>query len=41
MAKKFFNIEPIYPIIIGGIAMLLVGLLTLTLGNKKQIDIHE
>jgi hypothetical protein len=41
MVKKFFNIEPIYPIIIiiiiiGGIARLLVGLLTLTVGNKNK-----
>ena len=41
LVKEFFNSEPIYAIIVGGIAMILAGLLTLKVETKKQIDIHE
>jgi maltose/moltooligosaccharide transporter len=41
LVKEFFNNESIYAIIVDGIAMKWVGLLTLKVGIKKQIDKHE
>lgn len=39
--KQFFNSEPIYALIIGGVSMIFAGLLTLRVNNKTKIEIHE
>jgi maltose/moltooligosaccharide transporter len=41
LVKEFFNSELIYAIVVGGIALILPGLLTLKLGTEKQIERHE
>ncbi|MEK8179377.1 MFS transporter [Flavobacterium buctense] len=41
LVNTFFNDEPIYALIIGGISMILAGLLTLTVSTNKKIDINE
>jgi maltose/moltooligosaccharide transporter len=41
LVNTFFNDEPIYALIIGGISMILAGLLTLTVSTNKKIDIND
>lgn len=41
LVNTFFNDEPIYALIIGGISMILAGLLTLTVSINKKIDIND
>ncbi|HNP31884.1 MAG TPA: MFS transporter [Flavobacterium sp.] len=41
LVNTFFNNEPIYALIIGGLSMILAGLLTLTVSTNKKIDINE
>lgn len=41
MVNTFFNDEPIYALIIGGISMILAGLLTLTVSTNKKIDFND
>ena len=41
LVNTFFNDEPIYALIIGGLSMILAGLLTLTVATNKKIDINE
>nr|WP_294776712.1 MFS transporter [uncultured Flavobacterium sp.] len=41
LVNTFFNDEPIYALIIGGLSMILAGLLTLTVSTNKKIDINE
>lgn len=39
LVNTFFNDEPIYALIIGGLSMILAGILTLTVATNKKIDI--
>jgi len=41
LVNTFFNDEPIYALIIGGLSMILAGLLTLTVTTNKKIDIND
>jgi maltose/moltooligosaccharide transporter len=41
LVNTFFNDEPIYALIIGGISMILAGVLTLTVSTNKKIDIND
>jgi len=41
LVNTFFNDEPIYALIIGGLSMILAGFLTLTVSTNKKIDINE
>ncbi|RIA08626.1 maltose/moltooligosaccharide transporter [Flavobacteriaceae bacterium MAR_2010_72] len=41
MLNNFFNNEPIYALIVGGISMILSGLLTLAVTDKPTIQIDE
>ena len=41
LVKKFFNNEPIYALIIGGVSMILAGFLTLTVTTSSKININE
>ena len=41
LVNTFFNDEPIYALIIGGISMILAGILTLTVSTNKKIDIND
>jgi maltose/moltooligosaccharide transporter len=41
LVKTFFNNEPIYALIIGGISMILAGFLTLTVTTSSKININE
>ena len=41
IVKQFFQNEPIYALLIGGISMIFAGLLTLRVNNKTKIEIHE
>ncbi len=41
LVNTFFNDEPIYALIIGGLSMILAGLLTLTVSTNKKIDIND
>lgn len=41
VVKQFFNDEPIYALIIGGLSMILAGLLTLRVNEKTKITINE
>jgi len=41
LVNTFFNDEPIYALIIGGISMILAGLLTLSVSTNKKIDIND
>ncbi|MEC4004608.1 MFS transporter [Flavobacterium sp. SUN052] len=41
VVKQFFNDEPIYALIIGGLSMIIAGLLTLRVNEKTKITINE
>lgn len=41
LVNTFFNNEPIYALIIGGLSMILAGFLTLAVSTNKNIDINE
>ena len=41
LVKEYFNSEPVYALVIGGISMILAGLLTLRVSTNKKIDINE
>jgi maltose/moltooligosaccharide transporter len=41
LVNTFFNNEPVYALIVGGISMILAGLLTLTVSTNKKIDIND
>ncbi len=41
LVNTFFNNEPVYALIIGGISMIAAGLLTLTVRTTPKIDINE
>lgn len=41
LVKELFDNEPIYALIIGGVAMILAGLLTLRVQTQRKIDISE
>jgi maltose/moltooligosaccharide transporter len=41
IVKQFFNDEPIYALIIGGLSMIIAGLLTLRVSEKTKIIINE
>jgi len=41
LVNTFFNDEPIYALIIGGLSMILAGFLTLTVSTNKKIDIND
>ncbi len=41
IVKQFFNDEPIYALIIGGLSMIIAGLLTLRVNEKTKITINE
>ncbi|MCF6129190.1 MFS transporter [Flavobacterium sp. AS60] len=41
LVNTFFNDEPIYALIIGGLSMIFAGFLTLTVSTNKKIDINE
>jgi maltose/moltooligosaccharide transporter len=41
LVNTFFNNEPVYALIIGGISMITAGLLTLTVRTTPKIDINE
>jgi maltose/moltooligosaccharide transporter len=41
LVKEFFNNEPVYALIVGGIGMIVAGLLTLRVTSKKEIKLHE
>jgi len=41
LVNTFFNDEPIYALIIGGLSMILAGFLTLAVSTNKKIDIND
>ena len=41
IVKQFFQNEPIYAVLIGGVSMIFAGLLTLRVNNRTKIEIHE
>ncbi|KIA82659.1 MFS transporter [Flavobacterium sp. AED] len=41
VVKQFFQNEPIYALLIGGVSMIFAGLLTLRVNNRTKIEIHE
>lgn len=41
VVKQFFNDEPIYALIVGGISMIISGLLTLRVNEKTKITIND
>ena len=41
IVKQFFQNEPIYALLIGGVSMIFAGLLTLRVNNRTKIEIHE
>ena len=41
LVSKFFNSEPIYALLIGGISMILAGIIALTINDKSKIIINE
>ncbi len=41
IVKQFFQNEPIYALLIGGVSMICAGLLTLRVNNTTKIEIHE
>ncbi|VXC26805.1 MFS transporter [Flavobacterium sp. 9AF] len=41
LVNTFFNDEPIYALIIGGLSMIFAGLLTLTVKTKRKLNINE
>lgn len=40
LVKEFFNNEPVYALIVGGIGMILAGVLTMRVTTSKRIDIN-
>ncbi len=41
IVKQFFQNEPIYAVLIGGVSMIFAGLLTLRVNNRTKIEIHD
>jgi maltose/moltooligosaccharide transporter len=41
MLNTFFNNEPIYALVVGGVSMILAGFLTLRVHDKAVVEIHE
>ena len=41
LVKEFFGSQPIYALIVGGIAMILAGILTLRVDTEKELNINE
>jgi maltose/moltooligosaccharide transporter len=41
LVSKFFNSEPIYALLIGGISMILAGIIALTIDDESKIIINE
>ncbi len=41
MLNTFFHNEPIYALVVGGIAMILAGMLTLKVSDESKIEINE
>lgn len=41
MLHTFFNNEPIYALVVGGVAMILAGVLTLKVSDESKIEINE
>ena len=41
LVSKFFNSEPIYALLIGGVSMILAGIIALTINDKSKIIINE
>ena len=41
LVKEFFNNEPVYALIVGGIGMIIAGLLTLRVTTKKETKSYE
>nr|WP_321232263.1 MFS transporter [uncultured Psychroserpens sp.] len=40
LVSKFFDNQPIYALLIGGVSMILAGLISLTVNDKKTIEIN-
>jgi maltose/moltooligosaccharide transporter len=41
IVKQFFQNEPIYALLIGGVSMIFAGVLTLRVHNRTKIEIHD
>jgi maltose/moltooligosaccharide transporter len=41
LVSKFFNSEPIYALLIGGVSMILAGIIALTIDDESKIIINE
>ena len=41
LVSKFFNSEPIYALLIGGVSMIIAGIIALTINDKSKIIINE
>lgn len=41
LVSRFFNSEPIYALLIGGVSMILAGIIALTINDKSKIIINE
>ena len=41
LVSKFFNSEPIYALLIGGVSMILAGIISLTINDESKIIINE
>jgi len=41
MVSKFFNIEPVYALLVGGVSMILTGLLSLRISDKLTSGKNE
>ncbi len=41
LVSKFFNSEPIYALLIGGVSMILAGIIALLINDKSQINLNE
>ncbi len=41
MLNTFFNNKPIYALVVGGVAMILAGVLTLKVSDESKIEINE
>ncbi len=41
LVAKFFNNQPVYALVIGGVSMILAGVLSLTVDDKATIEINE
>jgi len=41
LVSKYFNSEPIYALLIGGVSMILAGIIALTINDKSKIIIND